>query len=662
MSSDLLWPDSLPCFRFEPYSVAPRPGALQLDLNIHSHRVRIYTQNNEVFSVEMILKLAEEQTLLDFYKDDTAYGSQSFLVSVWVDSEFQTWECMFIGEPPNSVPVAQSYIRTQFRMLGRPVDLSPCPLLGSPVGTVDNVEVVTLDWSAVIGATSYQVFLWEDGDVEPLTPTYTTTDTEQAVTGLEAETTYHWRVTPVGAAGPTEGCGEATFTTSLPACPELQIPVEGSAVGEETSTTLLWNSVPEAVSYRVYVWEDGDPMPGSPTTTTSDLTYEVTGLTINTDYRWVVLAVTDGGFVSAGCGEGTFSTEASEPTIQWQSASFTGDILGPSVTLTAVRSGSTAGTASADYDFTEGTALAAVDYVATPGTVTFDPGEVTKDVVVTLVRDYNAEVLANNPTAFWPFSEASGTTFADLSPNGLDLTLTSTSGILYQQADLNLSADKSLSKTGTNSWRLYVNVNSLFPAHTATPFTARGWVRHFNQAPGNIKSLFQIGGPGGGGQFYFCWCYRAATTGLVAMSWHHNSPSTGNTFITKTFTQVLPLDDPYWFEAGFDSVNNRCFFKFNDQAVEYVSYNGITETPNGLDSTSGRQTSFYVGQRPVGNAGDMIDGKFSDFEFLVDAVSTVGRYPRWNLDASLDFTATLSNPTGATLGAIDVATMTIEAP
>jgi len=450
-----------------------------------------------------------------------------------------------------------------------------------------------------------------------------------------------------------------------PDCPTLLVPIDGSDVGEVTETTLLWVALPDVESYQIYFWADGDVQPATPTVTVTETSYQLTGLTLGATYHLLINAVGTNGLVSDGCTEATFSTNAADAIIEWQSATFTGDILGEEVTLVAVRSGNTTTTASADYDFTEGTALIGPDFVATPGTVTFSPGEVVQNVVVPLVRDYNAEVLADNPTAFWPFTEASGLAFEDLTANNLDLAMSSATGFSYQQPDLNLSADGSVSKTGTNSWRLSVNVNSFYPAHTPIPFTVRGWVKHFSQSGNLIKSLFQVGGAGGSGQFYFCWCYRAATTGLLTMVWHHKIlPSGPNVVITKTFTQVIPLDEVYWFEAGYDTDNNRCFFKFKDQAVEYVSYNSVTETPNGLDNTAGRQTLFYVGQRPVGNSGDMIDGYFSDYEMVPNAVQLIeDRWPRWNLDASLNFLATLSNPSVDTqIGTIDETTMTIEAP
>jgi hypothetical protein len=579
----ITWPASLPCLRWEPYSVAPRSGSFEETLGMVTSLSRVYTQNNEVVTCDVVLDASDEPTFRVFYKTTLAMGTQWFNCQILRNGVYELYEVCFIGAPPSFTPIAHNVVKASFTLLTRGLPAPP-------------------------------------GPPPPL------------------------------------------------ACPGLSIPIDGSAVGEVTSTTLLWTAVTGATTYRVYVWEDGDPQPVSPTTTTADLTYEITGLTIGLTYRWTVDAVSESGSVSEACESATFSAEEGEATIAWESATFTGDILGASVTLVAVRTGDTSGTASADYDFTEGTALIGPDFVATPGTVTFDPGEVEKEVVVPLVRDYNAEVLDDLSglaySGFWPFDDPSPTTsFPDLAGNGFTLTLTSTTGISYEQPDLNLSADKSMLKTGTNSWRFSVDVDAI--VGNGSSFVTRGWVKHLNTASVANKSYFQIGGTGGAAQFTYCWCYRNSSGG-VSMSWHHDRPNPfSHIFITKNFPNItIGLDEEFWFEAGYDYNNERAFFRKNNEAVEYITWDD-TDKPDGLILFDSRVTYFSVGQRRVGNAGDMINGYFSDYEFVVGADMPMilhDRYTRWNLDASLNFTATLSNPAGAVLGAIDETVMTIEAP
>ena len=559
-------------------------------------------------------------------------------------------------------------VRQQFELRiipGQAVEIPDptCPVLLTPANnaTLESLDSVTLTWAASTFATSYNVYL--DGVL-----VVNTTGTSYEISDLDPDTSYTWKVNPVADGVEAASCGTRTFTTAELACPGLDIPVDGSAVGDEGSTTLLWSAVANAATYNVYVWENGDPQPGTPTTTTAGLTYEVTGLLPGTTYRWTVDAVSSEGYVSPGCNDSTFTTDAAPAIIEWQSATFTGDILGDEVTLVAVRSGNTNVIASADYTFTEGTALIGPDFIATPGTVTFAVGEVTKDVVVPLVRDYNAEILAQSSTllGYWRLDEASpATSFDDLSASNVNLTLTQTGAALtYHQPTLNLDTGLSVQRNGSNSWRLFRNVNLLID--NGDSFTSKGWRKHVDTTPTAIKTLFHVGGAGGSGQFYYCWCYRNAA-GNAAMSWHHQTGG-GNTFVTKTFSGVsIPLGEEYFYRAGFDYSNSRAFFQLQGGTIEYVSWTGTAspgagDSPNALNYSAGRQTFYYVGQRPVGNDGDSVRGQFSHDELHV-GLATLDMWDRWNLDASLTFEATLSNPSvSAELGPIDETTMTIEAP
>jgi hypothetical protein len=113
------WPASLPCFRFEPYQVAPRPGAIEFDVGMLTHRSRIYTQNNEVVSVEMILSSSQEQALRTFYKTTLSMGTQWFNVEIWRNSQQESVEALFFGAPPVFVPVSDTHVRATFALLTR---------------------------------------------------------------------------------------------------------------------------------------------------------------------------------------------------------------------------------------------------------------------------------------------------------------------------------------------------------------------------------------------------------------------------------------------------------------------------------------------------------------------------------------------------------------
>lgn len=119
MTTAIVWPATLPCFRFEPYNVAPRPGSTEMTLGMVTRRSMVYTENNEVVSVEMILSSAQEQALRTFFKTTTAMGTQSFLVELLMAGTLEEREATFYGAPPTFVPVAPGRVRTAFTLLAK---------------------------------------------------------------------------------------------------------------------------------------------------------------------------------------------------------------------------------------------------------------------------------------------------------------------------------------------------------------------------------------------------------------------------------------------------------------------------------------------------------------------------------------------------------------
>ncbi len=75
-----------------------------------------------------------------------------------------------------------------------------------------------------------------------------------------------------------------------------------------------------------------------------------------------------------------------------------------SVTIAVTRTGDTSTTATIDYTTANGSASAGSDYLSTSGTLTFNPGETTKNIVVSLLNDAPPEptetfsVTLSNPT------------------------------------------------------------------------------------------------------------------------------------------------------------------------------------------------------------------------------------------------------------------------
>src|SRR5262249_6228330 len=92
----------------------------------------------------------------------------------------------------------------------------------------------------------------------------------------------------------------------------------------------------------------------------------------------------------------------------------------PTVSLTVTRSGDTSGSASVDFQTSDGTALQKSDYSFSSGTVQFGPGETSKAITVSLTNDVFVE---GSETFFVTLSNPSGS-FVVAGPNTVTVTIT----------------------------------------------------------------------------------------------------------------------------------------------------------------------------------------------------------------------------------------------
>jgi chitodextrinase len=161
---------------------------------------------------------------------------------------------------------------------------------------------VTLTWSGVSGATSYQVY--RNGTL--ITTTNSTTFTD---TGLTANTTYTYFLQAKNADGvSTASLSKSTRTlgTILPETPltgepvtSLSSPRSLSLRAQATTIKLTWHSVTDATSYAIY-------RNGGLLTSTSETSYTDTGLLPDTTYSYYVVALS--GSVSSAPGETKHTT------------------------------------------------------------------------------------------------------------------------------------------------------------------------------------------------------------------------------------------------------------------------------------------------------------------------------------------------------------------
>ncbi len=144
---------------------------------------------------------------------------------------------------------------------------------GVPTGVTATAGVgqVTVTWTAVSGATSYQLYRGTTLVSSPTTTSYVDTS-------LTAGTSVSYTVKAVNAGGASAASAAASAT------PTLAAPTGLAATAGNAQVALTWTAVTGATSYNVY---SGTTLLGSVTTTT----YTNTGLTNGTAYTYTVKAV-----------------------------------------------------------------------------------------------------------------------------------------------------------------------------------------------------------------------------------------------------------------------------------------------------------------------------------------------------------------------------------
>lgn len=174
--------------------------------------------------------------------------------------------------------------------------LQTSPTLTSPTNGADSIlycitstENLIFTWSAVPGATSYDIQIDDASDFSSPIESSPSTNQYSHSSNLSELTTYYWRVrssdgTNLGKSpySPSSSFTTATNDDVLDA-PSLISPSNG-ATGVPTNPLLSWNAVEGAIKYRVSVG-------GVFTVITSSTSYQVSGLSAYSHYYWNVTAL-----------------------------------------------------------------------------------------------------------------------------------------------------------------------------------------------------------------------------------------------------------------------------------------------------------------------------------------------------------------------------------
>ena len=165
--------------------------------------------------------------------------------------------------------------------------------------TISNITTtgVTLKWAAVSGATSYKVE-YKTVSATDYTSVIVTTNTK-ALTGLNDNKAYNWRVTAIN----TGGSSAATTGTDFWKMVQAPTGLEVNAIGT-TGVNLKWNSVNDAYAYKIEYKTLSETAYSSVTMSTnassSICDISIKSLIPNTAYTWRVSVITV--FNSGGSG------------------------------------------------------------------------------------------------------------------------------------------------------------------------------------------------------------------------------------------------------------------------------------------------------------------------------------------------------------------------
>jgi glucose/arabinose dehydrogenase/chitodextrinase len=398
---------------------------------------------------------------------------------------------------PNSATATQNGPRWVMHMAAFKVDpadrsapTAPTALTATPASG----SKIDLTWTAStddVGVAGYKIF--RDG-----TEIATATGTSYSDTGLNDATTYSYTVRAYDAAGNTSAASNTASATTIDATPpSVPANVAAQAVSP-TQVNLSWDASSDNVGVTGYkIFRDGTLV-----TTTTGTSYQDTGRTAGTTYRYNVLSRDAAGNESAQSPAVTATTPA--PDTSPPAASITspasGSVVSGSVAVSATASDNV-GVAGVQF-LLDGANLGAEDTSA-PYSTTWDTTTASNGVHTLQARardtsgnvgtsSSSVTVTVNNaappPTpglvAGWSFNESLGTTVNDVSGNGNNATAqngpTWTSGkygggLRFDGANDHLTAPNSpsLNITG-NALTLSMWINPLGGCCDQVPF-AKFW-------------------------------------------------------------------------------------------------------------------------------------------------------------------------------------------
>jgi fibronectin type 3 domain-containing protein len=217
-----------------------------------------------------------------------------------------------VNSAGESAPSAETFATT--------APAPPVPTVpGAPTGVTatGGTKQVTISWSAVSGASSYNIYWSKSAGVTTANGTKITGATSPAVqTGLSDSTTYYYIVTAVNGVGegaPSVQVAAATLTPA-PAPTPPAAPTGVTATGGANQTTISWPAVSGATSYNLYWSTASGAGTGGTKVAGVSSPYVHTPLSAGTTYYYVVTAQNNAGESSAS-NQASAATNAPPPAV-----------------------------------------------------------------------------------------------------------------------------------------------------------------------------------------------------------------------------------------------------------------------------------------------------------------------------------------------------------
>ena len=172
---------------------------------------------------------------------------------------------------------------------------APPPAPPASVSAAPGIGQVTLNWTDVADATSYNVYRSITSPVTKTTGTkLTVADNAAVISGLDNGVKYYFVVTAVNANGESAESVEVSATPEPPASAP-SAPTGVTATAGDNTATIRWAAVAGATSYNVYHSQTSPVTKTTGTKSTgTDNSLTVTGLTNGTPYYFVVTVVVNG--------------------------------------------------------------------------------------------------------------------------------------------------------------------------------------------------------------------------------------------------------------------------------------------------------------------------------------------------------------------------------